>query len=517
MSKGRLLAVCLVWLFIAGIAAIGYKFFIAPGQAKKAQTEEEKRRIREEKENARLLSNTGSDGRYKHVINFGLDSFSGYSILRSEDFKKRLANKRIKFSYNDDGADFQKRLEMLKNGQLQMAVFTVDALIKASSVLKDTPATIVAMVDETRGADAMVAYKSTIPNLDALNSADIEFVVTPDSPSETLTRVVMSHFNLDNLRANPFVAKKDAQEVYNSYRTAKADEKKAYVLWEPYVTKALENPNVHIVVDSSRFRGYIVDVIVVSRDFLVKNKELVNDIIKTYFHSVYQYRSSMEALVVKDADENDLFLSQKAAQRLVKGIWWKNSLENFDQFGLGQGKLQHIEDIISNITAVLLKSGAIESDPFEGKASLLYYSKSLEEIKAAGFQAGMQQETIRDDVLQLSVLQNSEWDRLSPVGTLSVPQLSFARGTDKLSEHSIAILDELYDKLRTWPQYYLLIRGNASLRGDLEANQALALSRAETARKYLIAKGIKEHRVNARGGTPSGSSSVSFIFGKKDY
>ena len=152
-----------------------------------------------------------------------------------------------------------------------------------------------------------------------------------------------------------------------------------------------------------------------------------------------------------------------------------------------------------------------------GKASLLYYSKTLEELKSEGYQAGMQEEKLREDTLQLSILQNSEWDRLSPVGTLSVPQLSFARGTDRLSQHSIAILDDLYDKLRTWPQYYLMIRGNASLRGDLEANKQLALSRAKTARAYLISKGIKEHRINARGGKPSGSSSVSFIFGKKDY
>ncbi|MCM8531725.1 MAG: phosphate ABC transporter substrate-binding/OmpA family protein [Lentisphaeraceae bacterium] len=517
MSKGKLLVVCFVWLLIAGGLAIGYKLIIAPEKERQAQDAEQAREQEAIAQKEELLDSTSSEGRYKHVINFGIDSFSGYSVLRSEDLKKRLSNKRIKLSFKDDGADYQQRLEKLKSGQLQMAAFTIDALIKSSSVLDENPATIVTMIDETRGADAMVAYKSAIPNLDALNSQDVKFVLTPDSPSETLTRVVMSHFNLDNLGQDPFIEKKDAEDVYNVYRKAKSNDKTAYLLWEPYVTKALENPNMHVVVDSSRFRGYIVDVIVVSRDFLFKNSKVVNDVLKAYFHSVYQYRASMERLVVKDAKEGGFFLSEKAASRLVKGIWWKNSLENFDQFGLGGGKLQHIEDMISNITRVLLESGAISKDPTNGKSSLLYYNKALKEMMNEGFQAGMQQETIRDDSLQLSVLQNSEWERLSPVGTLSVPKLNFTRGTDRLSSHSLSVLDELYDKLKTWPQYYLVVRGNASRRGDLDANKKLAMSRAHTAREYLVGKGIKGHRIKAQGGEPSGASSVSFIFGQKDY
>ncbi len=50
-----------------------------------------------------------------------------------------------------------------------MAAFTVDALIKttAQSGESSPPATIVALIDETRGADAMVAYKSAVKNVEA--------------------------------------------------------------------------------------------------------------------------------------------------------------------------------------------------------------------------------------------------------------------------------------------------------------------------------------------------------------
>ena len=86
---------------------------------------------------------------------------------------------------HDDGADYAARIRALQAGDAQLAVFTIDALLKASAELNEMPATIVALVDETTGADAIVAYKSKVPNIDALNAAETRFVLTPSSPSET--------------------------------------------------------------------------------------------------------------------------------------------------------------------------------------------------------------------------------------------------------------------------------------------------------------------------------------------
>src|SRR5690606_25294602 len=114
-------------------------------------------------------------------------------------------------------------------------------------------------------------------------SKDTKLVLTANSPSETLARVLISNFGLRNLDQNSFVKLKDAQEVYKKYRESKPADKLAFVLWEPYVSKTLENPNVHVLVDSSKFRGYIVDSIVANRDFLAKNKELSKRFLKAYF------------------------------------------------------------------------------------------------------------------------------------------------------------------------------------------------------------------------------------------
>jgi ABC-type nitrate/sulfonate/bicarbonate transport system substrate-binding protein len=511
VSKGKLLAVCVVWLVIFGVVALAWKLIVTPSkeQAKKEGAE----KARQER-----LEQTSASSRYDHEIRLALDSFSGYAVLRSKSLREELAKKRIKLDFQDDNADYPQRLRKLADGDVQMAAFTVDALIKASAQLGEVPATIVAIIDETRGADAMVAYRDAIPNVDALNDAGTKFILVPDSPSETLARVVTAHFNLDQLSADPFVQAENADDVFDRYKKSRPETHQVFVLWEPYVSRILENPETHVVVDSSRFRGYIVDVIVVSRDYLFKNREIVSDFVEAYFRAVYAHRDEMVQLVLDDAKTLGEPLTKEQAERLVEGVWWKNTQENFAHLGqLQGGRLQHLEDMIGNITDVLLTTGAIASDPTDDQPNLLYYDKILADLKAAGFHPGLDVEKIRDETAALPRLDARQWETLVPVGTLQVPPLVFARGTSKLSSRSRIVLDDLIEKLAAWPQYYLLIRGNASLQGDLEANKALAETRAAAAAEYLTQNGVSQNRVRAVGGEPSGTTSVTFVLGQTPY
>jgi hypothetical protein len=491
VSKGKLLAICCVWLVILTIAAAAWKMYTG------------------------WSSDKPFTSRYDYEVTFALDSFSGYAVLRSEAFREELAKKHIKLKLEDDGADYAKRLRALQKGDVQLAAFTVDALIKASAELGKLPGAIVAVIDETRGADAMVAYKGAFPNVTALNDSRTQFVLTPDSPSETLARVVMAHFDLDALGATPFVEARDAEDVYRRYRISPPDTHQVFVLWEPYVSKALENPNMQVVVDSSRFRGYIVDVIVVNKDYLLKNEDVVASFVDAYFSVLHANRDRMIQLVLEDAKTTGQPLTTAQAKNLVRGIRWKNTPENYAHFGLHADKtVQHVEDIIGNITGVLVGTGGIDADPTDGNPRLLYYKEVLARLQAMPNRR--QQEEIRVDKVELRKLAPAEWERLEPLGTWEVPPLAFARGSARLTRQSEMALDELAEKLETWPEYYVLVRGNALRDSDPEvyqANEALALQRAKAAEQYLIAKGVSQGRVRAIGVEPSGSTSVSFVAG----
>src|SRR5690606_29292772 len=116
----------------------------------------------------------------------------------------------------------------------------------------------------------------------------------------------------------------------------------------------------------------------------------------------------------------------------------------------------------------------------------LYYDKILAKVKANNFHPGIASESIRNDSDDLPALTDEEWKELTLVGTLDVPTIVFPRGSVTITEQGQASLDELIEKLKSWPQYYVIVRGNASTTGDLEANKTLAESRAKTVEEYLL-------------------------------
>ncbi len=502
MSKGKLLAVCLLWLLIAASLALVYRFLWAPGRTRQT------------------LGNTSSSSHYRAQVDLALDSYSGYALLRSPRFKEGLARERIRLVLHDDQADYEARLRALRNGSIPMGVFTIDALLTASAELGEMPAAMVAILDETRGADAILAYRDAFPSVDALNHENVRLVLTPRSPSETLARVVMSRFRLDRLPEDPFVEEADIAAVFERYRQAKPSDELAFVLWEPYVSRMRANPQAHVLTDSSALPGYIVHVLVASRDFLVKNQDVVRDVVGCYFRTAYEYRDRMPELLMEDARQLGTPLDPKQAETLAQGIWWKNTLENFAHFGLDTStSLPLLEDMISNLTGVLVETHAIPKDPTAGKPNLLYFDGVLRDLSKSNFHPRLAQEQVRSERPQWDPLSDQEWKALLPLGTLAVPDLVFARGTDRLTASSETALDALAEELGSFPTAYLIVRGNSSRQGDADANRKLALRRAEVARDYLIHMGVDANRVRADAEVEqaTGGSSVSFVLGRPPY
>lgn len=324
----------------------------------------------------------------------------------------------------------------------------------------------------------MLAYKSKFPDVDKLNRSDVRFVLVGDSPSETLARVVMQDFGLDQLSSTSIQRVASPEAILAKYKAATPQTDEVFVTWEPYVSQMLANDQLHVLVDSSRFTGYIVDTLVVSRDFLLKNGPVVESILEAYFTALHAFREedAMIKLLLQDAKETKQELTEAQAKRLVQGIQWKNTLENLAHFGKRAGALVHIEDILSRISSVLVKAGAIDQPDSSKQFTKYFYDRPIESLLNKNFHPGLANETIREEA-KLSALSDAQWGKLTTVGTLSVPELVFVRGSPNLTEASKRTLDDLAQKLQAWPQYYLIIRGNASQAGDTQANIKLASQR----------------------------------------
>ena len=135
----------------------------------------------------------------------------------------------------------------------------------------------------------------------------------------------------------------------------------------------------------------------------------------------------------------------------------------------------------------------------------------------ANFYPGISPDKISDQI-DLPKLTDTEWNNLMPIGTLEVPNLVFLRGTYDLTERSRIILDDLVKTLNTFPQYYVIVQGNAVGVGDIAANKILALARAKAAVQYLAEKGIKPDRIKATSeNSTNGSASVRFVLGQAPF
>ena len=506
MSKGKLLAICVVWLMIFGAGAVAWRLFFSPA------IEQSQKRERDE-----IIEQTSGTSRYRHTVQLALDEFSGYAVLRSPAFRKQLARQAIRVELHDDGADYTNRLRNLQSGQIDMAVFTIDALIKASAELGDLPAVMIGIIDETRGADAIIASKRRYPNVDSLNDAQTRFVLTANSPSETLARVVMSNFDLANLNNDPFILTDSPEQTVRHYRESPPDAAEAYVVWEPFVSEILQDDEMHVVQDSGAFRGYIVDVLVVGRDYLRKNESIVRDVLAAYFVAAHEYQNDMVDLVRKDTKRTENAITTAQAEKLVAGISWKSIPENFAHFGVlddSHGR-QHIEDMIVNITDVLVETNAIPQDPTEGSPEKLFNQRLLATLRNSDLHPQFDEKHLDDLQIVLPALSDAQWNNLKQAGELRVPSLVFAPGTARLTGFSKATLNRLVSTLKTWPQYYLLVRGNASPAGNNPAaNQRVAKQRAQAAANYLIKQGVHPSRIHAIGSKPTGHTTVSFVVGE---
>lgn len=505
----------LIWLIIILVVFGGIWFWMSRSKTK-------------------LKTETGSASKYTEEITIIADSFSGYAGLRKST--EELKSKGIKLIVQDDKADYIGRMKALKDGKADMAVFTIDSLLTSGVEIKDFPVSIVLVIDETKGADAIVTYKSAIKNIQDLNRKDAKFVLTPSSPSEFLARVAIASFNLPNLSEKWIEQADGAEDVYNKFRKASRTEPRAYVLWEPYVSMALKDPDSIVILGSDKLKGYIVDVFVATREFIKNRPDLVKQVIEAYLNTVYSFKDNMTELVIEDSKLTGAPLNKSEAQNVVKGIQWKNTLENYAHFNLLDRKeaqgLEDLETIITKITKVLVTTGAIsKEDGDKIEPTTLFYDKILRELQASNFHPGNKlniiegttniDEQVRGDV-ELPALTDEQWGKLIPVGQMRIQDISFKRGTAELSDFSKRDLDELATKLKSFPQYYLVVTGNARAEGDPEANLLLAENRSKVAAEYLILRlGVSRNRIKAIAAKPSliggDAQSVSFQLGQIPY
>ena len=330
----------------------------------------------------------------KGKITLAIDDWIGYFPISSSRMKKAMRSEGYLLDISNDGGDYPARVKKLRDGELDFAVVTVDSYI-LNAAPADFPATIVTILDESKGGDAMVAYTNVVSSLDSFKSFTAQtmpkIAYTPASPSQHLLKAISSHFNvpaLKNIGRNQRVETKDSQEALKFLIDKKVS---VAILWEPNVSKALEIPGVAKILGTESTSRLIVDILVVNREFALKNPEKVDLLLKTYFRTLKFYADNPEELE-KDISA-ELKLPRDSVKKMVDGVAWVNLSENCQSwFGVsvpGQISEQGLIDTIQSTVEILVGSGDFKEDPLPDKDPYRIVNSSfIQQIYNAGIKNG---------------------------------------------------------------------------------------------------------------------------------
>ncbi len=440
----------------------------------------------------------------KGTIRIGYDSWVGYLPLCSSENKRRMRRIGYLLQCIDDRADYAARMGKLKRGDLEMAVATVDSYLLAGAAVQ-YPGTIVAVIDESKGGDALVGWSERLASIDSLKQdGSYRIALTPASPSEHLLKSIATHFDIPRLRrADPaWRVETDGSEA--ALKLLLGREVDAAVLWEPDVSRALEQEGIHKLLGTEDTEGLIVDILVVNRRWSESDPEAVYALLSTYFQTLKFFRDNPQALSDAIAEHYQLKPAQVAA--LLDGVAWTTLSTNAAQwFGVrraGGAYREKLIDAIESAATILVEAGDFRQNPVPNRDPYrLTNSQFVADLYNEGIDAGIETADGADSLARdFSALDDATWERLREVGTLKIRPIVFQSGSSALADEGRAELDQAAENLRHYPNFRIVISGHSGLRGDPQANQTLSRTRAESVGEYLIGSyGLDPERVRIVG------------------
>ena len=488
MNKTILGAVIVFFLIAAG--AVGLKFLLP--------------KFEESRQKA-----TSDAAKTKGKIKIAMDNWIGYFPLRSLEMAKMMRRSGYILECEDDMADYDKRMERLKKGEIDFAVATVDSYL-INGALYHYPGTIIMVIDESKGGDAILANKKKIGSLDLLKGKkEIKVAFTPNSPSHHLLKAAADHFDVPALlpAGKMRVETDGSQEARKMLLAGKVD---IAACWEPDVSRALDNKNIIKLLGTEDTERLIVDILVVNRAFALENDEVVKLVLNNYFRTLKKYRDNPDILLNQVKKETGL--SKDLVTSMLKGVNWANLNENCANWlGISVEGSYGDEGLVDTINAtvnILVHAGDFSKSPIpDNDPYILTNSSFIDSLFSKGItgftvpkHGGVVPATLNSIETKFAHLDTTKWDSLKEVGTLRVEPIVFQQGATDLDIIAKKVIDQAVENLKHYPNFRVVIKGHTGTRGDKEENLRLSQERANAVQRYMkVTYNVDTNRLHATG------------------
>lgn len=452
---------------------------------------------------------TSDAGRTKGKITVALDNWIGYFILRSPEMKDLMRRAGWTLGIEDDRADYAARMKRLKEGEIDFAVATVDSYILNAADL-GFPGTIIMVIDESKGGDAILSRGGHLTSLDALKGKqDIRVAFTPNSPSHHLAKAAAYHFSVPELvpsQGDSRIETRGSEEALTKLLAGSAD---LAVLWEPDVSRGLTHPGITKILGTEDTQKLIVDILIVNRSYSQKNPSTVKELLASYFLALKKYQENPKLLREQVMAETGM--QENAVETMLKSVKWVNLTQNCEEWlGIappgGQAE-SGLRKAIDAAVRVLISAGDFRSNPLpDGDPYRITYSAYLEDLfieGAVGFTkpgATTGGSFGKPRELSFDSLTDEQWNKLKEVGTLKLDPIIFQHGDSSLDVLGKEVVDRAVELFSHYPYFRIVVKGHTGTRGDPDENQRLSQERAEAVSRYLtVTHNIDPNRIRAVG------------------
>lgn len=442
----------------------------------------------------------------KGQLRVAVDNWIGYFPLCSSEMKGEMHRAGWLLECVDDKADYKGRMSALAKGEYEFAVATVDSYLLNGKV-HDYPGAVIAVLDESKGGDAIVARKDRVANLDAVRTGgDLRVAFTPNSPSHYLLKAAADHFDLPGLLPLRNDLRLETEGSEKALAKLLAGTTDIAVLWEPDVSRALAANQITKLLGTEETERLIVDILVANRKYMQRQPEVVSLFLANYFKVLKKFRDDPERLQREVMTQTGL--KKEVAQTMLKGVVWQSLIDNCEKWfgiaGPGSRAEERLVAAIDSTVEILVNSGDFQESPIPGRDSYRLIKRSfLEELYAGGISGFTKTRSgfgLDGQTQSFAPLDEAGWAQLSEVGTLKLKPIIFQHGSTEIDLLAGVELDAAAEKISHYPHFRVVVKGHTGTRGDIRENLILSQKRADGVAEYLKAKhGIDGNRLHAVG------------------
>ncbi len=455
-----------------------------------------------------LLKASSDTNQYDHVLTVNIDSWKGYKILCSNVMSNMLRQHKIRLKCVDDGADYEERMSQLSDKKIQFAAVEVGSYVKKGKD-KKYPASIMMVIDTSNQGDSLLAYKPKVATIDELRKkTDAKLGLTMDSPSEVFGKVIANDYGLKTFENSAnIVGTNDASDAMKQLLTGQLD---AAIVWEPYRSLALKDPNIVELVSTRDSQDTIVDALVVERQFGENNPDVVKTIIVSYFKTLKYYNENKEELVKEILSDDDVKgLKKEDIESMISGIHWSTLTENCTKwFACDPSDWSAKSEIVNTLKSTLKMWNSyndISGNPFpRNDAYNLINSKFVADVFENGIVDVSGDKAYVDPLtINFSAWTDQEWNKAKVFGKLKNDPIVFRENTE-LRLSSKDSLDSVAEVMKRYPNFRIIIFGHTGTTGDQVAKMKLSQDRADWVKRYLeITYSMDKDRIKSvgKGGT----------------